>query len=101
MIQHKKTKKPLEKYYLTAIIERSIRYPNKKTGNVKIYKEEDHSRLLIGHDTLTDSRAVEASSLQEAHEIMAGTINVELVQEEYSENATIHIDSIQLLMIRL
>ncbi len=33
----------------------------KKEGNVRIYKEEVHSRLIYGHDTLTDSQAVEAS----------------------------------------
>jgi 1,2-phenylacetyl-CoA epoxidase PaaB subunit len=41
MIRHKKTKKPLEKFHLTAIIDRSINYPDKKTGNVKYtYKEK-------------------------------------------------------------
>ncbi len=68
MIRSKnKKKKPLQTYHLTAIIKRSIHYPDNKTGNVRIYKEEDHSRLVDGHDRLTDSRAVEASSLQEAH----------------------------------
>ncbi len=35
MIRHKKTKKPLQKYYLTAIIDRTIHYHDKKTGNIK------------------------------------------------------------------
>jgi hypothetical protein len=98
MIRSKnKNKKPLQTYHLTAIIKRSIHYPDRKTGNVRIYREEDHSRLIDGHDTLTDSRAVEASSLHEAHNLMIGTINVEQVQEEYSGHATVHIDSIQFI----
>ena len=41
MIRHKKTKKPLQKYYLTAIIDRTIHYHDKKTGNIKYsYKEK-------------------------------------------------------------
>ena len=99
MIKSKtKTQKPLEKFHLTAIIKRTIHYHDKKTGNIKYsYKEEDHSRLLTGHDTLTDSRVVEASSVQEAHQLMGSTIDIEQVQEEYSGSARISIDSIQFI----
>jgi hypothetical protein len=42
----------------------------KNTGNVKYsYKEKDHSRSLNGHDRLTDSRVIEATSLEEAQKI--------------------------------
>ncbi len=99
MIKSKtKTIKPLEKFHLTAIIKRTIHYTDKKTGKIKYsYKEGDHSRLLPGHDTLTDSRLVMASSLQEAHQIMNEMIDFEQVQEEYSASARIHIDSIQFI----
>jgi hypothetical protein len=98
MIRSKnKNKKPLQTYHLTAIIKRSIHYQNKQTGKVSVYKEEDHSRLVDGHDRLTDSRAVEASSLQEAHQLMGDTIGFEQTQEEYSSHAIIHIDSIQFI----
>ena len=45
MIRHKKTNKTLEKFHLTAIIDRSIHYADKNIGNVKYsYKEKEHSR---------------------------------------------------------
>ena len=69
-----KTKKPLEKFHLTAIMKRTITYTHKKTGKINKYNEEDHSRILLGHDTLNDSRVVEASSRQEAHQLMGDTI---------------------------
>jgi hypothetical protein len=53
-----KTKKPLEKFHLTAIMKRTITYTNKKTGKINKYNEEDHSRVLKGHDILTDSRVL-------------------------------------------
>ncbi len=34
----------------------------KKIGNVRNYNEEAHSRLLVGHDWLTDSQSVEAAT---------------------------------------
>jgi hypothetical protein len=68
MIRNKKTKKSREKFHLTAIIDRSINYPDKKNGNVKYtYKEKHHERQLQGHDKLTDSRVIEATSKEEAH----------------------------------
>ncbi len=52
MISKNKTKKPIEKFHLTAVLKRIITYTHKKTGKINKYKEEDHSRVLIGHDTL-------------------------------------------------
>ena len=63
-----KIKKPLEKFHLAAVIKRTITYTNKKNGRVNKYDEENHSRLLKGHDVLTDSRVVEATSLLEAQQ---------------------------------
>jgi len=70
MISNNKTKKPLEKFHLTAVLKRTITYTHKKTGKINKYKEEDHSRVLKGHDTLTDSRVIEANSLEEAKKII-------------------------------
>ncbi len=61
LMSKNKTKKPLEKFHLTAVIKRAIIY-DKKSGKPYKYKEEDHSRQLLGHDKLTDSRVIEASS---------------------------------------
>ncbi len=64
MIMNKnKTKKSLEKFHLTAVIKRTIIY-DKKSGKTYKYKEEDHSRKLIGHDKLTDSRVIEANHVK-------------------------------------
>ena len=66
MISKNKTKKPLEKFHLTATLDRSIHYPDKKSGNIKYsYKEKDHSKPFRGQDKLTDSRVIEATSLEE------------------------------------
>jgi hypothetical protein len=46
MIRHKKTKKPLEKFHLTAIINRSINYPDKKLAM---------SNLLTKKNTMKDN----------------------------------------------
>jgi len=59
-----------DKFHITAIIERSIHYPDKKTGITKYtYEEKNHPRQLVGHDKLTDSRIIEATSLEEAKQI--------------------------------
>jgi hypothetical protein len=78
-----KTKKPHEKFHLTAIMKRTITYTNKKSGKINKYKEEYHSRVLKGHDTLTDSRVFEAKSLEEAKQLFYGTLQVEQAFEEY------------------
>ncbi len=78
IIRHKKTKKPLEKFHLIAIINRSINYPDKKTGNVKYScKEKHHERQLQGHDKLTDSRGIEATSKEEAQKIFYNEIKLD------------------------
>jgi len=98
MIRHKKTKKTLEKFHLTAIIDRSIHYADKNTGNVKYsYKEKDHSRSLNGHDRLTDSRVIEATSLEEAQKIFHNEIKLDMEYEEYSSLAGVNVDSIQFI----
>ena len=79
MIRHKKTKKPIKKFHLTAIIDKSIDYPNKKIGNVKYtYKEKHHERQLQGHDKLTDSRVIEATSKEEAQKIIYNEIKLDM-----------------------
>ena len=55
-----KTKKLLEKFHPTAVMKRTITYTHKKSGKINKYNEEDHVRVLKGHDTLTDSRVIEA-----------------------------------------
>jgi 1,2-phenylacetyl-CoA epoxidase PaaB subunit len=98
MIRHKKTKKTLEKFHLTAIIDRSIHYADKNTGNVKYsYKEKDHSRSLNGHDRLPDSRVIEATSLEEAQKIFHNEIKLDMEYEEYSSLAGVNVDSIQFI----
>ncbi len=62
-----KDKKTLHKYHLTAIIDRNITYPDKKTGKY-IYTGKEHNKLLKGHDKLTDSRVIEAINLEELKE---------------------------------
>ena len=97
MITKNKTKKPLEKYHLNAIIKRSILYTNAKTGKNKMYKEEDHSRLLKGHDMLTDSRVVEATSKEEAQMLFLDQIKMEQEYEEYSAAARVNVDDVQFI----
>ena len=98
MIRKQKTKKKMDKYHLTAVIKRSIQYYDKKTGQIKkTYKEEDHVRKLIGHDMLTDSRMIEASSLEEAQQIMKETIKKDQTYEEYSGAALVNIDDVQFI----
>ncbi len=98
MIRHKKTNKTLEKLHLTAIVDRSIRYPDKNTGNVKYsYKEKDHSRSLHGHDRLTDSREIEATSLGEAQKKIHNEIKLDMEYEEYSSLAGVNVDCIQFI----
>jgi len=62
IISKNKTKKPYEKFHMTAVMKQTITYTNKKSGKINRYNEEDHSRLLKGHDVLTDSRVIEARS---------------------------------------
>ncbi len=51
-------------------IDRSIHYPDKKTGDVKYSnREKDHTEQQQGHDKFTDSRVIEATSLKEAQNI--------------------------------
>ncbi len=97
MITKNKNKKNLEKYHLNAIIKRSILYTNTKTGKSKMYKEEDHSRLLKGHDMLTDSRVVEATSKEEAQMLFLDQIKMEQEYEEYSAAARVNVDDVQFI----
>jgi 1,2-phenylacetyl-CoA epoxidase PaaB subunit len=97
MISKNKTKKPLEKFHLTAVMKRSITYTHKKTGKINKYNEEDHSRVLKGHDTLTDSRVIEAKSLEEAKQLFYGTLKVEQEYEEYSSAAWVNLYDVQFI----
>ena len=101
MIMAKKnTKKHIEKFHLTATIERTIHYFDKITGKTKyIYTEEEHNKPFrgIGHDTLTDSRIVEGSSRQEAQNIMRQTIDIEQSHEEYSGSARYIVDNVHFI----
>ena len=98
MIMNKnKIKKPLEKFHLTAVIKRTITYTNKKNGRVNKYDEENHSRLLKGHDVLTDSRVVEASSLQEAQKSFYDSLTNDHSYEEYSSSALVNLDNVQFI----
>ena len=46
MIRRNKAKKQMDKFHITAIIERSIHYPDKKTGITKYtYEEKKHPKL--------------------------------------------------------
>ena len=97
MISKNKTKKPLEKFHITAIMKRTITYTNKKSGKINQYKEEDHSRVLKGHDTLTDSRVIEAKSFEEAKQLFHGTLKQEQEYEEYSSSAWVNLDDVQII----
>ena len=97
MISKNKTKKPLEKFHITAIMKRTITYTNKKSGKINQYKEEDHSRVLKGHDTLTDSRVIEAKSFEEAKQLFHDTLKIEQEYEEYSSSAWVNLDDVQFI----
>ena len=99
MIKSKnKTKKPLEKFHLTAILDRIMHYHDKKTGNIKYsYKEKDHSKPFRGQDKLTDSRVIEATSLEEAQKLFYNTLKVEQEYEEYSSSAWVNLDDVQFI----
>ncbi len=97
MISKNKTKKPLEKFHLAAIMKRTITYTNKKPGKIYKYNEEDHSRVLKGHDTLKDSRVIEAKSLEEAKQLFHDTLKVEQDYEEYSSSAWVNLDNVQFI----
>ena len=92
-----KTKKPLEKYHLSALIDRTITYTNKKSGKINTYAEAEHSRLLKGHDKLTDSRIIEASSLEEAQNIFKQQIEIDNTYEEYSAAALVNLNKVQFI----
>ena len=92
-----KTKKPLEKFHLTAIMKRTITYTNKNSGKINKYDEENHSRLLKGHDVLTDSRVIEATSIADAQKLFFDTLKVEQEYEEYSSAAWVNLDSVQFI----
>ncbi len=92
-----KNKKTLHKYHLTAIIERNVTYTNSKTGKINIYTEKEHNKLLKGHDKLTDSRIIEASSLEEAKREFYATIQQEQEYGEYSSSAIIQLDNVQFI----
>jgi len=96
LMSKKKTKKPLEKFHLTAVIKRTIMY-DKKTGKTYKYKEEEHSRQLLGHDKLTDSRVIEASSLEEAQRIFNEAIVSDMTYEEYSAAARVLVEHVQFI----
>ena len=53
--------------------------------------------MLKGHDTLTDSRVIEANSLEEAKKLFYGTLQVEQAFEEYSSSAWVNLDDVQFI----
>ena len=91
LMSKNKNKKTLEKFHLTAIIKRTITYTNKKNGRINKYDEENHSRLLVGHDKLTDSRVIEATSEQEAQQIFYEALSNDHSYEEYSAAARVQL----------
>jgi len=97
LMSKNKNKKSLEKFHLTAIIKRTITYTNKKNGKINKYDEENHSRLLVGHDKLTDSRVIEATSEQEAQKIFYEALSNDHSYEEYSAAARVHLDNVQFI----
>jgi len=97
LMSKNKNKKSLEKFHLTAIIKRTITYTNKKNGRINKYDEENHSRLLVGHDKLTDSRVIEATSEQEAQKIFYEALSNDHSYEEYSAAARVHLDNVQFI----
>jgi hypothetical protein len=92
-----KNKKTLHKYHLTAIIDRNVTYTNNKSGKINVYTEKEHNKLLKGHDKLTDSRIIEASSLEEAKREFYATIQQEQKYGEYSSSAIIQLDNVQFI----
>ena len=52
---------------------------------------------MPGHDTLTDSRVLEATSRQEATQIFNEALEIDMTYEEQSSRARISIDSIQFI----
>ena len=67
----------------------------KKSGKTYKYKEEDHSRQLLGHDKLTDSRVIEASSREEAQKIFNEALVNDHTYEEYSAAARVQLENVQ------
>ncbi len=78
-------------------MKRTITYTNKKSGNMYKYNEEDHSEVLKGHDTSTDSRVIEAKSLEEAKQLFRDTLKEEQDYEEYSSSAWVNLDNVQFI----
>ena len=93
----KQSKIPLKKFHLTAKIQRTITYENTKTGKLSKYNEADHKKQLKGHDTLIDSRVVEARTLEEAKQIMRELLEREHFYKEYSSSAKVQLDDIEFI----
>ena len=92
------TKKPLEKFHLTVIVDRKIEYTDDKTGKVTVYKEDDHIRpFRQGYDKMNDSRVVEAASYEEAKKILLEELAIEHQYEEYSSSAIVKIANVQFI----
>jgi hypothetical protein len=85
LISRNKPEKPLQKIHLTAIMKRTITYTHKKTGKNNKYNKEDHSMVSKGHDVLTDSRVIEATSEEEEQNYFFYTLKVEPEFEEYRQ----------------
>jgi hypothetical protein len=50
-------------------MKRTITYIDHKSGKINTFKEGNNSRLLKGHDTLTDLSVIEANSFKEAKQL--------------------------------
>ena len=84
-------KNKVKKFHLTAEIQRKITYTktNTKTKTQKQYE--------YAHDSLLDSRVIEATSEAEARKIMAAEIEQAFEQDEYSGAAKYSIDAIEFI----
>ena len=72
-----------KKFHVTAEIKRKITYTKPK------------KQYVYDHDSLLDSRVIEANSEKEAKEIIAAEIQEAFAQDEYSGAAAYNIDAIQ------
>ena len=99
ILNKNKNKKPLKKFHLSVVVNRTITYVDKKTGKTKqTYAEEAHIRpFQKGQDILNDSRVIEATSLEEAKQQFKEQLEVEHYYEEYSSSAFVNLDSVQFI----
>ena len=84
-------KNKVRKFHITAEIQRNIKYTKTLAGGRGVKQYE------YGHDSLLDSRVIEARSEKEAKEIMMAEIKEAFEYDEFSSCATVNLDSVDFI----